>query len=256
MYNLRNYERAMNKKEIMKGVVKLTQFSKELDCDILILDLEGVKGIIKRDEVDGEVEWKSLVSFLGREVFFSIQSIDKESKIVYCSRKEAQASLKEGTVKRLQEGEVFKAQIVNILNYGAYVEVEGVTGLLKNIDYASDYTTIKEVLKVGDYINVKLKKLSANDKLIFEAVSKYVNPTIMSFDMFEKDQVVLGTVRNVKPWGAYVCIAPGLDALCPIPGTGEIEEGSKVSFRITQVNVGNEESNNAQRVRGKIVRIL
>jgi small subunit ribosomal protein S1 len=250
MNNLNAYEKSMDKKEILKGMVKVVQHDEKLDSDILMLDLEGVKGIVLREEVDLEVEWKSLVGFLGRDINFIVKSIDKENGIVYCSRKDAQAIQKEEIVSRLQEGEVFKAQVINILKYGAYIEIEGVTGLLKNVDFAEDYTTISEILKVGDSVNVKLKKISANERLIFESVEKYKNPTIMGFNMFEKDQVVLGVVRNVKPWGAYVCIAPGLDALCPIPGTGDIEEGTKVSFRITQVKSDDE------RVRGKIVRIL
>ena len=250
MNKLNVFRKSMKNKEIMKGVVKLVQFDKGLDTDILALDLDGVKGIIVRDEVDHEVNWKSLVGFIGREVNFTVQRIDEETGTVFCSRKEAQEILREEIFERLCEGEVFNARIVNILKYGAYVEIEGISGLLKNVDFADDYTAIEDVLKVGDTVNVKLKKVSANNKLIFEAVEKYKNPTIMEFDIFERDQVVLGVVRNVKPWGVYVCIAPGLDALCPIPGTGEIEEGMKVSFRITQVKP------EEQRVRGKIIRTL
>jgi small subunit ribosomal protein S1 len=244
------YEKAMQEKTVLKGLVKVVQHNQELDTDVLILDLDGVKGIIVREEVDLEVNWKSLVGFLGREVSFVVKEIDKDKGVVICSRKDAQEILKGSIIERLTEGEVFNAQVINILKYGAYVEIEGVTGLLKNVDFAEDYTTIGEVLKVGDTVNVKLKKVSANGRLIFEAVEKYKNPTIMEFSMFERDQVVLGVVRNVKPWGVYVCIAPGIDALCPIPGTGEIEEGMKVSFRITQVRP------EEKRVRGKIVRVL
>lgn len=250
MNNLKAYKKAMEKKEILKGMVKMVQPSEEYKSDILVLDLDGVVGIVLREDVDLDLEHKSLVGFLGREINFVIKSIDTNKNTLFCSRKEAQAIQKEEIVGKLQEGEVFNGQIVNILKYGAYVEIQGVTGLLKNVDFAEDYTTIGEVLKVGSNINVKLKKISANNKLIFQAVEKYKNPTIMNISAFEADQVVLGVVRNVKPWGIYVCIAPGLDALCPIPGTGEIEEGMKVCFRITQVK--SEEG----RVRGKIVRTL
>lgn len=250
MNKLNVFKKAMETKEVMKGLVKMVQFDKTLDSDILALDLDGVKGIIVREEVDHEVNWKSLVGFIGRDVSFVVKSVDEETGTIYCSRKDAQNILKEVIVERLCEGEVFNAQIVNILKYGAYVEIEGISGLLKNVDFADDYTTIEDILKVGNTVNVKLKKVSSNGKLIFEAIEKYKNPTIMEFDMFERDQVVLGVVRNVKPWGIYVCIAPGLDALCPVPGTGEIEEGMKVSFRITQVKPEEE------RVRGKIIRTL
>lgn len=250
MKNFAQFEKFMKEGTIQKGVVKVVQKDQELDTDVLVLDLNGVKGIIVRDEVDLEVSWKSLVGFIGREVSFVVKEIDTDKGVVICSRSDAQAILKESIIERLREGEVFNAQVINILRYGAYVEIEGVTGLLKNVDFAEDYTSISEVLKVGDSVNVKLRKISSNNRLIFEAIEKYKNPTIMGFEMFEPNQVVLGVVRNVKPFGVYVCIAPGIDALCPIPGTGEIEEGMKVSFRITQVRP------EQKRVRGKIVRIL
>ncbi len=240
----------MERKNILKGTVKVVQFDDTLNSDILVVDLDGVKAIIVRDEVDHEIPWKSLVGFLGREVSFTIKSIDDTKEVIFCSRKEAQEILKKEIIKRLTDGEVFNAQIINILKYGAYIEINGVTGLLKNIDFADDYTTIGEVLKVSDTINVRLKKVSSNNRLIFETVEKFKNSTIMDFEMLERNQVVLGVIRNVKPWGVYVCIAPTLDALCPIPSTGEIEEGMKVSFRITQVRKED------KRVRGKIVRIL
>lgn len=250
MKNVALYEKAKNEQTVMKGLVKVVQHDKELDSDVLILDLDGVKAVITRAEVDLEIQWKSLVGFLGRDVHFTVKEVDVENSVLYCSRKDAQAVKKVEVVERLTEGEVFTSQVINVLNYGAYVEIDGVTGLLKNVDFADDYTTVGEVLKVGDKVNVKLKKISTNERLIFEAVEKFKNPTIMGFEMFERDQVVLGVVRNVKPWGAYVCVAPGVDALCPIPGTGEIEEGMKVSFRITQVR------EDEKRVRGKIVRVL
>lgn len=248
--NLAKYEKALQEGQILKGLVKIVQYDDQLETDVLILDLDGTKCVIVRDEVDLEVNWKSLVGFLGREVNFMVTEIDTENDVIYGSRKKAQEVQKEEIVGRLKEGEVFNATVVNILNYGAYVEIAGVTGLLKNVDFATDYTSIGEVLKIGDSVNVKLKKISSNGRLIFEAVEKYQNPTIMNLDMFEPNQVVLGSVRNIKPWGVYVCIAPGLDALCPIPPTGELEEGMKVQFRITQVR------KEEKRVRGKIVKIL
>lgn len=250
MKNQKAFEKAMEEKKVMKGTIKLVQFDKELNTDILGMDLDGVKAVIVREEVDVDLNWRSLVNFLGREVHYTIKSIDLENGIVYCSRKEAQQLTKDGVVKRLEEGEVANGQIINILKYGAYVEIDGVTGLLKNQDFADDYTAIGDVKKIGEKINIRLRKVSESGRLLFEAVEKHSDPTIMGIDMFERDQIVFGMIRNVKPWGVFVRIAPNLDALCSIPPTGEIEEGMKVSFRITQVD---EEQG---RVRGKILRVL
>lgn len=247
---LRKYINAMEDKKILRGLVVLTQYNEELDTEILLMDLEGIKGIITREEVDYQMEWKSLVRFVGQEIYFTVKEVDEENNIVYCSRKEAQELMEEEIIERLKNGEIFEATITGIVRYGAYVDINGIYALLRNVDFSDDHVKVGDVLKVGDKIKVKLQNVSENKRLRVEAVEKYELKTVMNFDAFERDQVVLGVVNGIKPWGAYVTIAPGLDALCPIPLIGEIEEGTKVSFRITQVQKDKE------RVRGKIVRIL
>ena len=247
---LMKYIKAMEDKKILRGLVVLTQYNEELDTEMLLMDLEGIKGIITREEVDYQMEWKSLVRFVGQEIYFTVKEVDEENNIVYCSRKEAQELMEEEIIERLKNGEIFEATITGIVRYGAYVDINGIYALLRNVDFSDDHVKVGDVLKVGDKIKVKLQNVSENKRLRVEAVEKYELKTVMNFDAFERDQVVLGVVNGIKPWGAYVTIAPGLDALCPIPLIGEIEEETKVSFRITQVQKDKE------RVRGKIVRIL
>lgn len=244
------YEKAIESKKIFKGLIVLTQYDEELDTEILLMDLDGTKGIIKKEDVDYQMDWKSLVGFVGREIFYTIKEIDKENNRIFCSRKEAQELVENEVLEKLENGETFTATITGIVDYGAYVEIKGIYALLKNTDFSDDFVTVKDILGIGDTINVKLSKVSENNKLIVEPVEKYVLKSVMKFDSFERDQVVLGVVNGIKPWGAYVTIALGLDALCPIPPVGEIEKGSKVSFRITQVQEEN------KRVRGKILKIL
>ena len=246
---LKKYEKFKEEKKILKGIIKIVQFDEDLESDVLVLDLDGLKGVILKKEVDANLKLKSLVNFVGREVFFVVTKVDHASGIVFCSRAIAQKITEEEIMNRLQDGEAFNAQIINILKYGAYVEIEGVTGLLKNVDFAEDYTTIGEMMSVGDFIQVKMKRFSENGRILFEAVKKYKSPTIMSIDSFEKNQVVLGVVRSIKPWGVFVQIAPNLDALCS-PDAVELEEDMKVSVKITKVIT------EEKKVRGKILNVL
>lgn len=245
------YKKALEEKNILSGLVVLTQFDDDLESEILMMDLDGIKGVIKREDVDYQVEWNTLVGFIGKKVSFIVKEIDEDKGIIYCSRKEAQEILEKEVLSRFEDGESLEATITKLINYGAYVEMlGGVYGLLKNSDFSDYFIPISDVLEEGDTIEVKLSKISANNRLTVEPVEKYEVKTVLNFDNFERDQVVLGTVNGVKPWGAYVTIAPGLDALCPIPLVGEIEKGSKVTFRITVVQ------GDKKRVRGKIIRIL
>ena len=208
------------------------------------------RGIIKKEDVDYEVEWNSLVGFIGRKVYFMVTEVDEENDIVYCSRKLAQEKMAPDVIERMATGEPINATISGLVNYGAYMEIDGIYAMLKNSDFSDDHVPVRDVHKVGDTIQVRFKSVSESDRVSVESVDKYILESVLKFDSFERDQVVLGKVNGVKSWGAYVTIAPGLDALCPIPETGEIEEGTKVSFRIMQVR------EDEKRIRGKILRIL
>lgn len=234
----------------MKDTVLMTQFDEELGCRVLVMDLQGLKGIILEDEIDAFVKWKSFVRFVGKEISFVVDKVDKKNEVIFCSRKKVQEMTADETFQKLADGEEMNAVITGFVKYGAYVEIDGIYGLLKNADFSEDFIAVSDIKKVDDTIKVKMKKLSTNNKVTVEPVEKYVATGLMSFDSFERDQVVLGEIVSIKPWGAYVNIGPGVDALCSIPETFDIEEGLKVSFRITVIKP------EEKKVRGKILKVV
>lgn len=252
---LEQFKKKIVSKEICKGTVSIVEYNKKLDCEVLIINLKGAKGIIKKEDVDLDLNISSLTNFVGREVYFIPKSINEKEGIVWCSRKDAQAITKDGILERLKDGEAFSAQIVNILPHGAYVEIDGVTGLLKNTDYAEDFTKIEEVFSQGDRVNVKLKKVSSNELLLFEATKKYCNPATTKAEDLAEGQTVLGVIRSIKPFGVFVNVAPYLDVLCSIDAE-EYEEDKKVQILIESIK--DKEFNGAtiKRYKGKIIKVL
>lgn len=247
---LAKYKKAMKEKEIFNELVVLSRYDDILNTEILIINLNGIPAILKKEDLDYKVEWKTASFFVGKNINFTIKEIDEEEGKIYISRKDTQEILEKDIIERLKESEVFSATITGLIKYGAYIEIDGIYGLLKNVDFSDAYVPVSDVLKVGDKIDVRLKKITQGGRMSFEPVEKIKVESIMSLEVFERGQVVLGVVRSVRPWGAYVCIAPGVDALCSIPGTGELEEGAKVSFKITKVQ------EDTGKVRGKIIKIL
>lgn len=250
-HDLKYYKEKIRNKEIMKGNVKIVQKHETLDSDVVIVDLGGRKGIITREEIDYKLKLKSLTGFIGRLVHFVPIGIIEETGDILLSRKLAQELKEDEIIGRLIDGEVFDAQITHFVSYGAFVEIEGISGLLRNSDFSDDHTKIKDIRHIGDRIKVKLQHVSEDkERLSFEVLEKYENPTVMNLDNFERNQVVVGRIVTIKPWGVFVNIAPGLDALCNVPATIEIEEDLKVSFRIKKV------IKDEGKVRGKIIRTL
>lgn len=244
-------QKLIDTQRILKGQIRLIEHSEEYGTDILLIDLNGVKAIIKREDFDIKDRGESLVKYVGALIRFTPTELTEDGTLI-CSRKIVKEHERDLLIEKLENGEEFEGKIVVVKNFGAYLNVKGTIVVLKNIDFSEDLTTVKDLHKVGDVVKVKLQKVTANKKILVQSVTKHCNPTIINFSTYKRNQVTLGRIRTIKPWGCYVCIAPNLDALAPIPDTPdiEIEEGMSVFLKIQDVN---EEE---KRVRGKIINIV
>ncbi len=249
MKNIAEIKKMINSQTIRKGLVNMCYFEELLGETVLLLDFKEFKGIIMKDELDEHVEFKNMGTFVGREILYTVKSVDEVNKIVYCSRKEAQILKRPVITEALENGEVLRATFANILSYGAYLEIEGIPVFMRNKDFSDDYTPISEVKSIGDVISVTLQSMVSEKNIDVQAVSKFKSKTVLDFSLFERGQVIVGTITNVLPDRAYVNIAPNLDAMCPIP-LMDIQEGLKVQFKIKTVKADD------KKVRGVITRVL
>lgn len=246
---LEKYKRYQEEGMELTSTIRMTKFDTDLETDVMMLDLDGVVAYIPRAEYDIRPIETSLVRFVGRKIRVLVKEV-REDGVIICSRKMVQENKRAELVQRMADGSSVTAVIKKFVKFGAYVSVDGVSFLLQNEHFAEDYTAISEVLELGDEIEIKLLRVSKNGALFAEAVEKHKSDTVVSLEIFERNQVVAGVIRNVKPFGVFVCIAPNLDALCPVPEETEIDTGMKVQFRITKVDA------EAGKVRGKILRVL
>lgn len=248
---LEKFQGYMEKGSILKGRVKLVQHSEEYGVDILLLDLNGVKAVIKREDFDVKDSRQSLVPFVGATIKFVITEIEEDGTLI-CSRKIVKELERDLLIERLEAGEEFEGKIVHIQKFGAYLNIKGTTVTLRNMDFSIDHTTVSDLHKVGDTVKVKLHRVTSTKKILVEAVEKYCNPTAVDFDTFSPQQVVFGRIRTIKTWGCYVCIAPNLDALAPVPELPdyEVEEGMSVLLKISKVDT------EKGRIRGKILKVI
>lgn len=248
MYQMDFYQQALETQKILKGRGKIVRYDEKTNKEILMVSLRNTTAIIYAEDIDIEKEWTKLNGFIGRELIFVVKEINGGD--IICSRKKAQELLMDDVLKRLIDGEIFSAKVINPQKYGAYIEIEGVlTGILKNLDFADDHITVKEVLQKGDIINVRLKKITSNGKLNFEAVTKYKSNSSIGFNSFKIDDIVEGKLKTIQPDKCFVNIAPGLDVLCSIPAIGDIYEDMNVVLKISKLDEVN------KKIRGKIIEI-
>lgn len=249
---LETLKQLKDNQSVLVGRVKVIGYDEKFQTDVLRLEMNnGLSGFIKREDLDVVQSKQSLVPYVGRQVKFIIKDILEDGTLI-CSRKEIKEAERKKLIEKLEAGEELDATITHIEKYGGYLSIYGISVMLRNMDFSDDYTILADKHKVGDVIKVKLLKITSTGKILVEAVDKYCGPTSVDFSSFSKNQVVLGRVRTIKTWGCYVCIAPNLDVLAPIPESldRELEEGMSVRVKISKVDEEN------HRIRGKVLDII
>lgn len=233
---------------LKKGLVRMTYMDTQLGEEVLAIESRDVqtkemkKVIIPKSEVSNNTNLLDLVGKL-------VDYVELENGLG--SMTKAMPQKRKALLDEFNEGKLLSARITKILRWGANLSINGVACIIRNCDFASDYTTIKDVYSEGDIIDgLKFRKISVNDRISVEKFEKYKSDTFVDLSQIEEGNIILGTIRNVKPFGCFVAVANNIDALCPIPLNAEIEEGMKVKCRLSIVDF--EES----KIRGKILSIV
>ena len=233
-----------------KGLGRAVYFDENKKEEVLLVENMNKNNretvVIPKSEIG---ENKNLYALVGKLVDYV--NIDEPG---FASMKKAMPVKREILLSRFERGEILSGRITSIQRWGACLTINGVSCLIRNCDFASDYSTIADVYKEGDMIDgLKLRKVSETERISLEKVEKYENPHAVDLSNIKSGAVILGTVRNVKPFGCFVAVANGnIDALCPVPQDEEIEEGMKVKCRLTNVDLESDE----RKIRGKIESII
>lgn len=222
---------------------------------------QAIPGIIPLEEMDAETDRPNPSRLVSMRIPFVIVRADDEAGVLICSRKKGQLLVKTQMLPAFAKGEAFEGIVTGFTEFGAFVDVNGVSGLLRNADYSTDHSRVDERFRVGDKINVKCKSISKDDRarITWEAVTKYHRTTPYECDL-EPSAIVLGRVIDIKNFPQSIAVfvrledAQSLDVLCPMPAEMEIEKGVQVVVRISSVEPGPNPCDRP-RIRGRIIRL-
>ena len=118
-------------------------------------------------------------------------------------------------IRNYNEGDVVTGTVTSLTDFGAFVRVGSVEGLLHNQDISWDKNTkCKDVLKSGEEVEVKIAKINAEDQKISLNRKTLLESPIDKFATNNKvNTVVTGTIRDIKDFGVFVSLEDGVDAL-------------------------------------------
>ena len=183
----------------------------------LLVDL-GVRAFLPASQVDrGYVE--HLEQFVGQTIEAKIIEYNQDKGRVVLSRKviveEESKRLRGETMANLQEGQVRKGIVRRLTNFGAFIDLGGVDGLLHVSEMAWHRVNHpSEVVKVGDEVEVMILKVeNAGERISLGLKQVIPSPWTIATEKYKPGSVVKGKVVRIAPFGAFVELEPGVDGL-------------------------------------------
>ncbi|MBV5334839.1 MAG: 30S ribosomal protein S1, partial [Sulfuricurvum sp.] len=184
----------------------------------IFVDLgNDIEGFLHVSEITWDKNIKHPKDYLtlGQEIDVEVIEINSNTHKLRVSYKRLQPKPFEEFMRTSREGDLVKGTVTSLTDFGAFIKVGGVEGLLHNQDLSWDKNAkCKETLKVGDEIEVKIAKINTEDEKISLNRKALEESPIDKFAANHKmNEVLSATVRDVKDFGVFVSLEGGVDAL-------------------------------------------
>lgn len=188
----------------------------------LELELVGnIRAFMPASQVDlNHVE--DLEQFVGQKVEATVTEVDRKHKKVMLSRRAhlevTRKHAKEKLLATLEVGAVLDGKVSKLMEYGAFVDIGGVDGLVHVSDMSYGHVNKPgDVCKEGDTVKVKVLKIEKNKGRIGLGMKQVQpDPWEANAASIHQGDELTGTVVRTAPFGAFVEVAPGVEALLPI----------------------------------------
>jgi small subunit ribosomal protein S1 len=226
-------ERAYREGTVVKGRV-IERIKGGLAVDI------GVRAFLPGSQIDLRPV-RNLDSLRGEEFEMKVIKVNKKRGNIVLSRKavleESMKEEKAKTMEVLEDGKVMEGVVKNITDYGAFIDLGGVDGLLHITDMSwGRVNHPSELFNVGDKIKVKVIKFNREDgrvSLGYKQLSE--DPWLHADERYPKNMRVQGKVVSLTDYGAFVELEPGIEGLIHI---SEMTWNKRVKHPSKIVSVG------------------
>src|SRR5215216_3236774 len=186
----------------------------------LILDL-GVRGFLPASLVDIR-RVQDLDEFMGKELRSKVIELNRSRNNVVLSRRavleDERKEMRQAILDRLNPGDVVEGQISNIVDFGAFVDLDGMDGLIHISELSwSHVNHPSEVLEIGQPVKVKVLDIDRDRQRISLGLKQtQSDPWQQVVDTYSEGDVIEGRVTKVVTFGAFVEILPGVEGLVHI----------------------------------------
>ncbi|MCW8894951.1 MAG: 30S ribosomal protein S1 [Sulfurimonas sp.] len=176
-----------------------------------------IEGFLHISEISWDKNVKNPNDYLsvGQEIDVEVIEINSKTHKLRVSLKRLLPKPFDEFIKNHNEGDVVTGTVTSLTDFGAFVRIDGVEGLLHNQDISwNKNDKCKDILKSGEEIEVKIAKINAQDQKISLNRKTLLESPIDKFATTHKvNSIVTGTIRDIKDFGVFVSLEDGVDAL-------------------------------------------
>src|SRR6187455_2170144 len=215
----------------------------------LILDL-GVRGFLPASLVDIR-RVQNLDEFMSQKLECRVIELNRSRNNVVLSRRavleEERKEVREQILGRLEPGQVVEGKISNIVDFGAFVDLDGIDGLIHISELSwSHVNHPSEVVAIGDTVRVKVLDIDQERQRISLGLKQtQEDPWERVVNTYNVNDVLEGKVTKVVAFGAFVEILPGVEGLVHISELADhhvespsevVEPGTKLNVKILEID--------------------
>ena len=217
----------------------------------LVVDL-GVRGFVPASLVE-DYFVEDFNDYKGKTLSFKITELDKEKNRLILSHRavveDEKASKKLSVLEQIQEGDVLKGTVQRLANFGAFVDIGGVDGLVHISQVSHEHVEdISSVLSEGQEVTVKVLSVDPKNERISLSIKETLpGPWSNIEEKATKGAVLDGKVQRLVPFGAFIEVFPGIEGLVHISQISHkhintphevLKEGQEVQVKVLEVNAG------------------
>ena len=184
----------------------------------VFIDLDGIDGLLHRSDMSwGKVNHPSEMLAIGDEVEVLVIDVDRESERISLGLKQKTSDPWAAVPEKYPVDTVVKGAIVNIVSYGAFMEIaEGIEGLIhvSEMSWTQRNVAPSKIVNKGDIVEARVLSIDTEERRISLSLKQLsANPWELLEAKYPSGTHLTGVVKNLTNFGAFVEIEPGIDGL-------------------------------------------
>lgn len=198
----------------------------------LLVELEGIRGFLPVSQLaaghyprvsgaDKDEILQKLNQLAGKPIRVRVLDVSRKDNKLIFSEKEAVKDDMQARFAELKVGDVVEGVVTGVIDYGAFVNVEGIEGLIHISEISWERVeNPRDYVKVGETVKAKIIAID-KDRLSLSLKQMSEDPWLKEVKQFKKGDNVEGKITRITPFGAFVQLSPSVEALVHVSEMGD-----------------------------------